>query len=153
MQYGAHPQGECQNQGSVVQLTLEEGIERTFQLKSCYNSLPDENQALFLAKEIWGACALWRIYLFIYCLGGCVRKIQIIDVLMRRGWSIINRCSLGKVSEKSTNYILIHWDRTQRMQDILLAIFRLQWVFFSRFCESALSELKVDGMDKRQRRV
>lgn len=46
------------------------GNLRMFQLKPFYNSLYDENQALFATKEIQGTCAPMRVWFF--CLGGCM---------------------------------------------------------------------------------
>lgn len=34
-----------------------------------------------------------------------------VDTLMRRGWAIVNECSLCKESEESADQILIHCDK------------------------------------------
>lgn len=40
-------------------------------------------------------------------------KILSIDTLMKKGWLMVNRCSLCKYREESTNHILIHLERTK----------------------------------------
>nr|CAN80785.1 hypothetical protein VITISV_022938 [Vitis vinifera] len=69
-------------------------IERRgkFNVKSYYRSLKDENSPLFPTKEVWGSYAPLRTPFFAWeAVWG---KISTIDMLMRRGWSMVNRCSL-----------------------------------------------------------
>ena len=79
-----------------------------FSVKSYYESLNAENSFLFLAKDIWDSCAPLRTHFFAWeAVWG---KFLTIDMLMKRGWSIINRCNLCKDNEESTDHIMIHCD-------------------------------------------
>ena len=52
-------------QGRMVYIWREEKWA-IFQVKSVYNSLHDENQVLFSAKEIWATCAPVRTWFFLF---------------------------------------------------------------------------------------
>ena len=80
--------------------------------------LGTKNGILFLAKEIWGLYASLRtnFILFIYFAWEEVwGKILIVDMLMKRGWSMVNRCSLCKDNEESMDHILIHCGKTKEL--------------------------------------
>lgn len=64
---------------------------------------------MFPAKEIWGTCAPLRAcsLLLGWQYGGTILTM---DSLLRNGWSMIYRCGVCKVSEKSSDYNLIHCD-------------------------------------------
>ena len=63
-----------------------------FNVKSYYRSLRAENSILFPAKEILGSYAPLRTRFFAWeAVWG---KISTIDMLLRRGWFMVNRCSL-----------------------------------------------------------
>ena len=69
-------------------------IERKgkFSVKSYYRSLKDENNHLFPAKDAWGSYAPFRTRFFAWeAVWG---KISTVGMLMRRGWSMVNRCNL-----------------------------------------------------------
>ena len=69
-------------------------IERKgkFSVKSYYRSLKVENGPLFPAKEVWGSYAPLRTPFFAWeAVWG---KISTVGMLMRRGWSMVNRCNL-----------------------------------------------------------
>ena len=71
-------------------------IERKgkFSVKSYYRSLKVENKPLFPEKEVWGSRAPLRTRFFAWeAVWG---KISTVDMLMRRGWSMVNRCNLVK---------------------------------------------------------
>ena len=56
-------------------------------------------------------------------------KILTVDMLMKRGWSMVNRCSLCKDNEKSADHILIHGGKTRELWTLLPSSFGLVWVF------------------------
>ena len=98
-----------------------------FNVKSYYKSLRAENSLFFPAKEIWGSYAPLRTHFFAWeAVWG---KILTIDMLMKRGWSMVNRCSLCKKNEKSVDHILIHCGKTRELWTLLLSSFGLVWVF------------------------
>lgn len=55
-------------------------------------------------------------------------KILTIDLLMKRGWLMVKRC-LWKESKKSTDHILILYERTKGLWMSLLTMFGMNWVF------------------------
>ena len=59
-------------------------------------------------------------------------KILTVNMLMKRGWPLVNRCSICKDSEKSVDHILIHCDRTKQLWTLLLTTFGLVWFGYSR---------------------
>ena len=94
-----------------------------FNVKSYYRSLRAENNLLFLAKEIWGSYAPLRTRFFAWeAVWG---KFLTIDMLMKRGWSMVNRCNLCKDNEESADHILIHCGRTRELWTLLLFFFVL----------------------------
>ena len=71
-------------------------IERRgkFNVKSYYRSLRAENSILFPAKEILGSYIPLRIRFFAWeAVWG---KNLTVDMLMTKGWSMINKCNLCK---------------------------------------------------------
>ncbi|RVW83600.1 hypothetical protein CK203_039333 [Vitis vinifera] len=76
-------------------------------------------------------------------------NISTVDTLMRRGWSMVNICSLCKVSEESTALILIHCDKTKEFWILLLAIFGFNWVF-SASVRNLILEWKLKGLEKKR---
>ena len=90
-------------------------IERKgkFSVKSYYRSLKVENKPLFPEKEVWGSRAPLRTRFFAWeAVWG---KISTVDMLMRRGWSMVNRCNLCKENEESADHILIHCGKTREL--------------------------------------
>ena len=90
-------------------------IERKgkFSVKSYYRSLKVENKPLFPEKEVWGSRAPLRTRFFAWeAVWG---KISTVDMLMRRSWSMVNRCNLCKENEESADHILIHCGKTREL--------------------------------------
>ncbi|RVW40781.1 Transposon TX1 uncharacterized 149 kDa protein [Vitis vinifera] len=104
-------------------------IERKgkFSVKSYYRSLKVENSPLFPTKEVWGSRAPLRTRFFAWeAVWG---KISTVDMLMRRGWSMVNRCVLCKENEESADHILIHCGKTRKLWTVVLSSFGVVWVF------------------------
>ena len=102
-----------------------------YNVKSYCISLRTENNLLFPAKEVWGLVAPLKTRFFAW--KAVWEKILTVDMLMKRGWSLVNRCSLCKDSEKSVDHISIHCDRTRQLWILLLTTFGLVWVFLAWF--------------------
>ena len=101
-----------------------------YSIKSYYISLRAGNNLLFPAKEVWGLGAPLKTHFFAWeAMWG---KILTVDMLMKRGWPLVNRCSICKDSEKSVDHILIHCDRTKQLWTLLLTTFGLVWFGYSR---------------------
>ena len=79
-------------------------------------------------------------------------KILTVDMLIKRGWSLVNRCSLCKDREESANHILIHCDRRRQLWTMLLTTFGLVWVFPASV-RNLLLEWKFKGLGKKKRAV
>ena len=123
-------------------------IERKgkFSVKSYYRSLKVENNPLLPAKEVWGSRAPLRTRLFAWeAVWG---KISTVDMLMRRGWSMVNRCNLCKENEESADHILIHRDKTRKLWNSLLSSFGVIWVFPTSV-RNLLLEWKIKGLEKK----
>ena len=121
-----------------------------YSVKSYYNSLRAGNNVLFPDKEIWGSYASLRTRFFVWeAVWG---KILTVDTLMKRGWSMVNRCNLYKDSEESIDHILIHCDRTRQLWTVLLTTFGLVWVF-PVSVRNFLLEWKFKGLGKKKRAV
>ena len=127
-------------------------IERRgkFSVKSYYRSLKGENSPFFPAKEVWGSHAPLRTRFFTWeAVWG---KISTIDMLMRRGWSMVNRCNLCKENEESADHILIHCDKTRKLWNSLLSFFGVIWVF-PNLMRNLLGEWKIKGLGKKRKAV
>ena len=62
-----------------------------YSIKSYYISLRAENNLLFPAKEVWGSGTPLKTHFFAWeAMWG---KILTVDMLMKRGWPLVNRCS------------------------------------------------------------
>ena len=105
---------------------------------------------LFPAKEIWGSYAPLRTPFFAW--EEVWGKILIVDMLMKRGWSMVNRCSLCKDNEESADHILIHCGKTRELWTLLLSSFSLLWVFPASV-RNLFLEWKVKGLGKKRRVV
>ena len=79
-------------------------------------------------------------------------KILTIDMLMKRGCPLVNRCILCKDSEESADHILIHCDRRRQLWTMLLTTFGLVWVFQTSM-RNLLLEWKFKGLGKKKRAV
>ena len=56
-------------------------------------------------------------------------KILTIDILKKKSWTMVNRCSLCKSNKESIDHILIHCEKTRVNWVFLLAVFGVNWVF------------------------
>ena len=122
-------------------------IKGKFSVKSYYTSLKVENNPLFLAKEVWGSCAPLRTRFFAWeAIWG---KISTVDMLMRRGWSMVNRCNLCKENEESADHILIHCGKTRELWTVVLSSFGVVWVF-PNSVRNLLLEWKIKGLEKKR---
>ena len=65
---------------------------------------------------------------------------------------MVNRCSLCKDNEESTNHILIHCGKTRELWTLLLSSFDLVWVFLASM-RNLLLEWKVKGLRKKRKAV
>ena len=97
-----------------------------------------------LPKKFRALVPLWEFGFFAWVAAW--DKILTFDILLSRGWTMSNRCSLYKASDESTKHALIHCERTRKML-MLLAIFGIQWVFLDSVKELLLG-WEVKGMDK-----
>ena len=79
-------------------------------------------------------------------------KILTVDTLMKRGWSMVNRCSLCKESEELADHILIHCGKTRMLWTMLLTSFGLVLVL-PDLVRNLLLEWKVKGLIKKKRAV
>ena len=43
-----------------------------------------------------------------FCIGSFLGKVLTMDLIQRRGWSLVNRCFLSKEDEELVNRILLH---------------------------------------------
>ena len=92
-----------------------------------------ETNIVFPPKKIWESRALLKTCLFVvvvvfffFAEKVVWRKILTVDILMKNGWTIVNKCSLCKDNEESINHILIHCDETKVIWTFLFAVFGLK---------------------------
>ena len=64
-----------------------------------------------------------------------------LDKLQRRGWSLANRCILCGKEEDTGDHILLHYELTRAVWDLLLSLFGLYWVLPSTVKEVFISWL------------
>ncbi|RVW34126.1 hypothetical protein CK203_084378 [Vitis vinifera] len=106
----------------------------------------EDNSPLFPEKEVWGSYAPLRTRFFAWeAVWG---KISTIDMLMRRGWSMANRCNLCKENEETVNHILIHCDKTRDLWNLLFSSFGVVWVLPDSV-RNLLLEWKTKGMGRK----
>ena len=109
-----------------------------------------ENSPLLPAKEVWGSYAPLRTPFFAWeAVWG---KISTVDMLMKRGWSMVNRFNLCKENEESADHILIHCGKTRELWSLLLSSFGLVWVFPDSV-RNLLLEWKIKGLEKKRSAV
>ncbi|WKA03180.1 hypothetical protein VitviT2T_021306 [Vitis vinifera] len=142
--------------GYISAVRVQEGedflvwkIERkgTFKVNSYYRSLKEDNNPLFPENEAWGSYAPLRTCFFAWeVVWG---KISTIDMLMRRGWSMANRCNLCKENEETANHILIHCGKTRDLWNLLFSSFGVVWVLPDSV-RNLLLEWKMKGMGKKR---
>ena len=66
-------------------------------------------------------------------------RVLTLDQLKRRGGALANRCFLCGEGEESVGHLLIHCSKARIMWELLLAIFRVSWVFSLSVKETLLS--------------
>ena len=113
-----------------------------FNVKLYYRSLRAENCFLFPAKEICGSYAPLRTRFFAW--EAVLGKFLIVNMLIKRGWSMVHRGNLCKDGEESTDHILIHCGKTREQWTSLLSSFGLVWVFLASV-RNLFLEWKVKG--------
>ena len=134
-------------QTRVLYHSLDIFHEGTFKVNSYYRSLKEDNNPLFPEKEVWGSYAPLRNRFFAWeAVWG---KISTIDMLMRRGWSMANRCNLCKENEETANHILIHCGKTRDLWNLLFSSFGVVWVL-SESVRNLLLEWKMKGLGKKK---
>ena len=106
-----------------------------------------ENSPLFPAKEVWGSYAPLRTRFFAW--EAVLGKISTVDMLIRRSWSMVNRCNLCKENEESANHILIHCGKIRELWTLLLSSFGVVWVFPDSV-RNLLLEWKIKGLGKKR---
>ncbi|KAL6347674.1 hypothetical protein AAG906_026202 [Vitis piasezkii] len=129
--------------GYISTVKVQEGedflvwkIERkgTFKVKSYHRSLKEDNSLLrtrfFAWEAVWG-------------------KISTVDMLMRRGWSMVNRCNLCKENKETANHILIHCGKTRDLWNLLFSSFGVVWVL-PESVRNLLLEWKMKGLGKKR---
>ena len=79
-------------------------------------------------------------------------SLVLLNFYQRRGWSIVNRCSLCKENEESVDHILIHCGKTRELWRMLLSSFGVVWVFPTSV-KNLLLEWKVKGLGKKRKAV
>lgn len=77
-----------------------------------------------------------------------MRKILIVDILMKRGWRAVNRCNPCQDNEESIDYILIHCEKTRVLWSFLFAVSGLSRVFPTSM-RNLLFKWKFKGLDKK----
>ena len=109
-------------------------------------SLSGENNFVFPRKEVWGSRVPLRTCFFAWeAVWG---KILTVDILMKRGWQMVNRCNFCKESEEAIDHILIHCTKTRELWIFLLALFGVAWVF-QDLVRNLLLQWKVKGFQKK----
>ncbi|RVW56571.1 hypothetical protein CK203_086726 [Vitis vinifera] len=83
------------------------------------------------------------------CIIAVWGKISTVDMLMRRGWSMANRCNLCKENEETVNHILIHCGKTRDLWNLLFSSFGVVWVL-PESVRNLLLEWKMKGMGKKR---
>ncbi|RVW25082.1 Syntaxin-22 [Vitis vinifera] len=131
----------------VLYHSLDIFHEGTFKVNSYYRSLKEDNNPLFPEKEVWGSYAPLRNRFFAWeAVWG---KISTIDMLMRKGWFMANRCNLCKENEETANHILIHCGKTRDLWNLLFSSFGVVWVLPDSV-RNLLLEWKMKGMGKKR---
>ena len=118
-----------------------------FKVKSYCRSLKEDNNPLFPANEVWGSYAPLRTRFFAWEV--VLGKISTVDMLIRRSWSMVNRCNLCKENEGSANHILIHCGKIRELWTLLLSSFGVVWVFPDSV-RNLLLEWKIKGLGKKR---
>ena len=85
------------------------------------------NDLAFLKKCIWVDKVPTKVAFFAW--EATWEKILTLDMLQRRGWHLPNRCFLCGCEEENVNHILLHYIMVRVLWEIVLALFRVKWVF------------------------
>ena len=67
-----------------------------------------------------------RFFFFVW--GASWENILTLDRLQKRGFSLINRCFFCQKEEETANHILLHYDSTKVVCNLLFSLFGIPWV-------------------------
>lgn len=87
----------------------------------------------FPEKGIWVPCFVPKL---LFCLGGSLGKVLILDKLQRRGWQLPNRCFLCGCAEEMIHHILLHCNVVSSLWEIIFTLVNVHWVFPSTVKET-----------------
>ena len=98
-----------------------------FRVKDAYNLLVVPNDCAFPINCIWVDKVPTKVAFFAW--KATWGKILTLDRLQKRGWQLPNRCFLCGCDEENINHILLHCIVVRVLWEIVLGLFRVQWVF------------------------
>ena len=103
------------------------GGHGTFGVRDAYFLLVAPNAFAFSDKCIWVDKVPTKVAFFAW--EATWGKILTLDRLQKRGWQLPNCCFLCDCEEENVNHILLHCIVVRVLWEIILALFRVQWVF------------------------
>ena len=97
-----------------------------FDVRSYYKLLPGPLTDVFPWECIWWAKVPKRVSFFLWtsARGG----ILTIDILVKRGQSLVNRCCLCCCDEESVDHLLLHCKFSHTLWSAVFEVFGIQWV-------------------------
>ena len=97
-----------------------------FDVRSYYKLLSGPLTDVFPWECIWWAKVPKRVSFFLWtsARGG----ILTIDILVKRGQSLVNRCCLCCCDEESVDHLLLHCKFSHTLWSAVFKVFGIQWV-------------------------
>ena len=108
----------------------------SFFVKSLYSILEGGRVEPFPTSVVWNAWIPPKVSFFAW--EATWGKVLTLDQLQRRGWSLVNGCSLCFAQEESIDRILLHWGKARVLWELLLSLFEMCWVIHSIVRETLL---------------
>lgn len=101
----------------------------SFSVKLFYRQLINgmiSGPPVFPFKQIWKRNVPSRMAFFIWeaCKGGILTT----EMLMKRGWCMVNRCFMCKSSAESCNHLLLWCPMVYSLLTMIYRLFGIQWV-------------------------
>ena len=108
-----------------------------FYVKAMYKVLELGGPSNFPVVVIWNSWVPPKVNFFAW--EATWSKVLTLDLLMRRGWSMENKCFLCHKQKELIDHMLIHYIKTQVLWHLLFSLFGVSWVLPSSIRELLLS--------------
>ena len=129
-------QGHSVNRKQDDRLVWKGDGKGRFSVEALYSLLELDSATPFLVGVIWNSWVPSKVSFF--ALESYWGKVLTLDQFQRRGWSLVNRCTLCKEESESIDYILLHCAKARILWLLVLSLFGIPWVIFASVWDTLL---------------